>query len=213
MPTTILLIRHGETAWNRERIFRGVYDIPLNENGRAQARQVGQALKDREIQAAYSSPLSRAMETGQIALEYQGIEVESHPSFIDFNYGEWTGLADGVVAEKWTNEHALWVTAPHQAHPPSGDSLPEVFERTFGTLTELAQNHPDQTIALFAHRVVNKLLILGMLGLSLERFPFIRQDNCCLNQFQYTANDYIVVTLNDVNHIKRAGAALLEEDF
>jgi len=68
MSTTILLIRHGETAWNREKIFRGVYDIPLNENGRDQARQVARALKGREIHAAYSSPLSRAIETAQIAL-------------------------------------------------------------------------------------------------------------------------------------------------
>jgi len=213
MPTTILLIRHGETAWNREKIFRGIYDIPLNENGRAQAGQVGQALKGREIHTAYSSPLSRAMETAQIALEYQGVEVKSHPGLIDFNFGEWTGLADSVAAEKWPKEHALWVSAPHQAHPPGGDTLSQVSKRAFGTLAELAQKHLDQTIALFAHRVVNKLLVLGMLTLSLERFPFIRQDNCCLNEFLGTGNDYIVVTLNDVNHIKQAGAILLEEDF
>ncbi|MEA2008169.1 MAG: histidine phosphatase family protein [Chloroflexota bacterium] len=213
MPATILLIRHGETAWNREKIFRGVYDIPLNENGRAQARQVAQALAGREIDAAYSSPLSRAMETAQIALKSHGVEVESHPGLIDFNYGAWTGLADSVVAEKWPQAHALWGSAPHRATPPSGDSLPHVFQRTFGTLAELVQKHPDQTIAIFAHRVVNKLLILGMLTLGLERFPFIRQDNCCLNEFQYTGSDYIVIALNDVNHIKRSGAALLEEDF
>ena len=63
MSTTLLLIRHGETAWNREQIFRGVYDIPLNENGRAQARHLAEALAKREIDAAYSSPLSRAQET------------------------------------------------------------------------------------------------------------------------------------------------------
>ena len=213
MSTTILLIRHGETAWNREKIFRGVYDIPLNENGRDQARQVARALKGREIHAAYSSPLSRAIETAQIALKFHGIKVKSHPSLIDFNYGEWTGLADGVVAEKWPQAHALWIAAPWQAHPPSGDSLSQVFERAFGTLAELIQKHPGQTIAIFAHRVVNKLLVLGMLTLGLERFPFIRQDNCCLNEFLYTGSDYIAIALNNVNHIKRGGAALLKEDF
>jgi len=101
-----------------------------------------------------------------------------------------------VVAEKWPQAHALWIAAPWQAHPPggdslsqvferafgSGDSLSQVFERAFGTLAELIQKHPGQTIAIFAHRVVNKLLVLGMLTLGLERFPFIRQDNCCLER-------------------------------
>jgi probable phosphoglycerate mutase len=213
MSTTIMLIRHGETAWNRKKIFRGVYDIPLNENGRAQAGHLAQALAGRRIDAAYSSPLSRAMETAQIALEPHGIEALVHEGLTDFNYGEWTGLQDEVVARRWPQEHARWLAEPHKAHPPGGDTLQELFERAFASLEEMAQEHAGQTVALFAHRVVNKLLVLGVLTLGLERFPFIRQDNCCVNEFERTAAGYVVVSLNDTAHIRRAGTDLLKADF
>ena len=213
MSTTILLVRHGETAWNREKIFRGVHDVPLNENGRAQARHLARALASRRVDVAYSSPLSRARETAEIALAPHGIEALAHPGLADFNYGLWTGLRDDVVAQKWPEEHARWTTEPHLAHPPEGDTLRTVFERAFGCVEALVRQHEGRTVALFAHRVVNKLLVLGMLGLGLARFPYIRQDNCCVNEFEWAAGEYVVVSLNDVSHVRRAGAALLKEDF
>jgi broad specificity phosphatase PhoE len=213
MPTTLLLIRHGETAWNREKLFRGVYDIPLNENGRAQASQLAKALTHREIDAAFSSPLSRAMETARIVLEPHGVEAAVSEGLRDFNYGEWTGLRDDIVASRWPEEHSRWMIEPHKARPLGGDTLQEAFARAFGALEEIVENHEGYTLALFAHRVVNKLLILGMLTLGLERFPFIRQDNCCVNEFEWTEKGYIVISLNDTTHIRQAGADLLKADF
>ena len=213
MSTTILLIRHGETAWNREKIFRGVHDIPLNENGRAQARHLAQALAARLIHAAYSSPLSRALETAQIVLEPHGIDAVVHQELTDFNYGRWTGLQEAEVAQRWPEEHGRWLAAPQTVRPTDGDTLQEVYERALGALEGLAQQHEGQTVALFAHRVVNKLLVLGMLTLGVERFPFVRQDNCCLNEFVCTEAGYVVVSLNDTSHLLRAGAELLQADF
>lgn len=213
MSTTILLVRHGETDWNRAKIFRGVYDIPLNENGRAQAGRLAQALAWRSIDVAYSSPLARARETAQIALEPHGIEAAVHEGLKDFNYGQWTGLQDEVVASKWPQEHARWTAKPHAVRPPGGNTLPEVFDKALESVEEMARQHAGQTIALFAHRVVNKLLILGMLNLGPERFAFIRQDNCCVNEFKRTARGYVVVSLNDVGHMRQAGVELLTADF
>jgi broad specificity phosphatase PhoE len=213
MPTTILLIRHGETAWNREKIFRGVYDVPLNENGRAQAGHLAEALASRRIDVAYSSPLSRARETARIVLEPHGMAAAVHEGLRDFNYGEWTGLREEQVASKWPEEHARWLAEPHKARPPGGDTLQEVFDRAFASLEEVARQHAGETLALFAHRVVNKLLILGMLTLGAERFPFIRQDNCCVNEFERTAKGYVLVSLNDTAHIRQVGTQLLKADF
>ncbi len=213
MSTSILLIRHGETAWNRGKIFRGMYDIPLNENGRIQARHLAKALALRQIDAAYTSPLSRSRETAQIVLESHGIEAIVHEGLKDFNYGQWTGLEEGEVARRWPEEHTHWIITPHEIRPPDGDTLQEVFDRAFGAVEEIAQKHDGQTVALFAHRVVNKLLVLGMLTLGVERFPFIRQDNCCLNEFERTEKGYIVISLNDTNHIRQSGTDLLKADF
>lgn len=213
MPTTILLIRHGETAWNREKIFRGVYDIPLNDNGRTQAHHLARALAWRRIDAAYTSPLSRARETAQIVLEPHGIEAVVHAGLKDINYGEWTGLQDEVVADTWPAEHAHWTTRPHQVHLPGGDTLREIFDRAWACVEEIVDRHDGQTVALFAHRVVNKLLILGMLTIGLERFPFIRQDNCSINEFERTEKGYVVISLNVTTHIQQRGTGLLKADF
>ena len=213
MPTTIVLVRHGETAWNREKIFRGVYDISLNENGRAQAGHLAKALAWRDIDVAYSSPLSRATETAQLVLAPHGIEAAVREDLRDFNYGRWTGLKDEAVARKWPQEHTLWTAAPHEIRPPGGDTLQEVFDRAVACVEEIAQKHAGQTVALFAHRVVNKLLILGMLTLGLEHFPFVRQDNCCVNEFEWAAKGYTVISLNDTSHIRQTGTALLKADF
>ena len=213
MSTNILLVRHGETAWNRGQIFRGVHDVPLNDNGRAQARLLGAAAAWRTIDAAYTSPLSRAVETGQLMLEPHGVEAIVHEGLTDFNYGDWTGIEDAAVAEKWPKERAQWGSAPHTLRVPGGDTLQDVYDKAFACLEEVAQKHDGQTIALFAHRVVNKLLVLAVLGLGLDRFPLIRQDNCALDHFERTDQGYVIICLNDTSHLRQGGAEVLEVDF
>ncbi len=139
MSTKILLVRHGETPWNRDRIFRGTYDVPLNENGKEQARLAAQALKDIKLNAAYASPLSRAMETASIVANPHGIPPIIHDGFIDMDYGEWTGKEDSEVARLWPDEHAAWSVAPHSVRPPGGTTLKEVFNKAFNAMGELAE--------------------------------------------------------------------------
>jgi broad specificity phosphatase PhoE len=213
MSTTILLVRHGETDWNREKIFRGVYDVPLNDNGRHQAQLAAKALSSYKIDAGYTSPLSRAAETASTVLVAHDIQAQPDEGLLDINYGDWTGKPDSEVAKRWPVEHAAWNTHPHEAQIPKGDTLKKVFVRSFAAMEEIAQRHDGQTVALFAHRVVNKLLILGALGLSLERFPFIIQGNCCINKFTRVEGGYLIECLNDTSHLRRAGADVLEEDF
>jgi alpha-ribazole phosphatase/probable phosphoglycerate mutase len=213
MSTLIILIRHGETAWNREKIFRGLCDIPLNKNGRLQAGHLSVALASRSIEVAYSSPLRRAMETATLVLEPHGVPVAVHEGLKDFDYGEWTGLADSEVADKWPLEHQRWLLEPHHAKPPGGDTLERILDAASASLESIVRKHAGQTIALFSHRVVNKLLILSMLGLGVQRFPFIRQDNCCVNEFERIERGYVVLSLNDTGHIRSAGTDLLKADF
>ena len=213
MSTRILIIRHGETAWNRGKIFRGTYDIPLNENGKKQARLTAEALKDMDIDAAYASPLSRAKESAEIVTECHGISPVTHDGFMDLDYGEWTGKEDSEVAKLWPNEHEAWTTNAHSVRPPGGTTLKEVFDKSFTAMEELAEEHDGETIAIFAHRVVNKLLIIGALSLGLERFPFIIQGNCCINEIERLKGGYLIQSINDVSHIKNAGTALLKTDF
>ena len=213
MSTTFLIIRHGETAWNRGEIFRGTYDVPLNENGKQQARLAAHPLACLEISAAYTSPLSRAKASAEIVAESHGISPVIHEGFIDMDYGEWTGKEDSEVAKHWPNEHAAWITRPHTVRPPGGTTLQEVFKRSFTAMEELAERHDGETIAIFSHRVVNKLLLIGALSLGLERFPFILQGNCCINEIERIPSGYLIRSINNVSHIKSAGVDLLQADF
>ena len=207
--TTILIIRHGETDWNRRKIFRGAHDIPLNDNGRAQAGRLAGALPRPD--AVYSSPLSRARETAEIALAAGVAPIHTHPGLLDIDYGEWTGIEDGEVRERRPEEHAARSSTPHLVRPVGGESLVEVSSRAMAAVEAITAKHAGMVIALVAHRVVNKVLTLGMLGLGLDRFPYIRQDNCCISEFEAVADAYVMVSLNDTAHMRDTD--VLTQDF
>ena len=187
--------------------------MPLNENGRRQAELLGGKLQGVQIDAAYVSPLGRAVETAEIALKAAGTQAVVDERLKDFCYGQWTGLAEDEVGRRWPRELAEWQERPGSARVPGGDKLGEVFERAFGAMEEWGAKHEGQTVAIFAHRVVNKLLVVGALGLGLERFGFIRQDNCCVDEFERTADGYVIVSLNDTSHLRGGQAELLHDDF
>lgn len=213
MKSTLLLIRHGETDWNKNKTFRGIYDVPLNENGRSQANLLRAVLKDLDIRAIYSSPLKRAVETAKIACGNLNIEINIEEGLIDFNYGDWTGIDEETVSQRWPEEYNQWRNNPHLARPPLGTTLQELSERAFPVMEDIARRHQGATAVIFAHRVVNKVLTLKTLGLGLDRFNYILQDNCCLNIFDRVGRGYILKLLNDTCHLKRAGVDLLVEDF
>ena len=109
--TKIILIRHGETDWNREQVFRGRIDVALNEVGLTQARAVQDSLKDTEIDGIYSSPLSRAFATASIVGENRNAAVRVEEGFIDIDFGAWQGLSHREVKEEYKDLYETWLTA------------------------------------------------------------------------------------------------------
>jgi broad specificity phosphatase PhoE len=91
MTTSIYLARHGQTAWNKEEIFRGRTDVPLDETGLRQAELAGEYFKGMEIHAIYSSPLSRALETAQKIAQSHNIKVQPLQGILDMSFGRWEG--------------------------------------------------------------------------------------------------------------------------
>ncbi len=213
METTILLIRHGETSWNRKKIFRGTHDVPLNNNGLKQTELLAKSIRSRSLDFAYSSPLKRAAETASIVLEGRNITFEKDDGLLDFNFGKWTGLSEKEVSEKWTEEYHLWKTQPESLRVPGGNTLQEVYDTAYQAMEALVFANKGKTIALFSHRVVNKLLVLATLGLGVKRFPYIRQDNCCLNELKKNDSGYVIYTLNNTCHLIQGNVDVLQADF
>jgi broad specificity phosphatase PhoE len=207
----VYLVRHGQTAWNVGEIFRGRADIPLDETGRQEVHLAGETLKDESLHAVYSSPLSRSMETAENIAKFHDISVTPLDAIIDVSYGEWEGLGNQEVQQKYPDLHALWLTEPHKVLFPGGESLDEVRSRTMAALEDLLVKHQDENFALVAHRVPNKVICCALLGLDNSHFWRIQQDTASTNLFVYRNGQWIISYLNDTSYLRSLGKEALAD--
>lgn len=201
--TYIILVRHGQTEWNRVERFRGRADVPLNETGLAQAEATGRRVAAEWTPVAvYSSPLSRAVKTAEAIARHFDLPVQIHNGLADIDYGQWQGLTPDEAQERWPDIHHAWYTAPHTARIPGGETLDDLRARGLAAVNELAARHAGQTIVLVGHTVINRIILLGVLGLGNERFWRLRQDTCAINVFAAEGGDFTLVSLNDTCHLR-----------
>jgi broad specificity phosphatase PhoE len=207
--TRLILVRHGQTEWNRVERFRGRADVPLNATGLAQAEATGRRVADEwKPVAIYSSPLSRAVKTAEAIAAHFDLSVQIYPGLVDMDYGQWQGLTPDEAKERWPDIHHAWHNAPHTAHIPGGETLDALRARAMETVSELAARHAGQTIVLVGHTVINRIILLGVLGLGNERFWHLRQDTCAINLFEadVQTGDFSLVSLNDTCHLRTHSA-------
>jgi probable phosphoglycerate mutase len=211
--TRIVLVRHGQTEWNRVERFRGRADVPLNETGLAQAEATGQRVAvdlspsgEWRPMAVYSSPLSRAVKTAEAIARRLDLAVQIHARIADIDYGQWQGLTPDEVRERWPEIHHAWYNAPQTARIPGGETLDEIRVRAMKAVGEIATRHAEQTVALVSHTVVNRVILLAILGLGNDRFWRLGQDTCAINVFEADAQagDFTLVSLNDTCHLRGA---------
>jgi alpha-ribazole phosphatase len=211
--TQILLVRHGQTQWNKEEIFRGMIDVPLNESGKREASLAAEALKDKPIKAVYSSPLSRAKETATAIAARHGLDVKVLDGLGDICFGEWQGNSHKAVREQYADLYRTWVEEPHTVTFPDGESLQEVESRVVEVVKKTVRNHPDETIVMVSHRVVNRALICGLVGIELSRFWQIGQDTAAINRVAWKRGRFILACLNDTCHLHSMVQERVKVDF
>jgi len=208
--TEIILARHGETEWNVAEVFRGRIDVDLNETGTKQAELLAEYLSDLKIDAIYSSPLKRALETTETIANYHKLDVEIAPGLIDLDYGKWQGLPHQEVKDKYRELYAEWINSPHKVKMPSGESLDDVRKRATGVVDNVIARH-EGSVVLVSHRVVNKVLICALLGLDNSHFWSIRQDTCGITTFSYENDRFILTKHNDTSYLKPLHKAPLSD--
>lgn len=200
--TRIILVRHGQTPWNKDKIFRGSRDIPLNDQGREEARLAGEWLKGEDIHAAYCSPLSRARDTGEAVARHHGLPVANLPGLTDLCYGDWEGLPLSEVKVQYADLYRQWEAAPHTVRFPNGETLDEVKARSLAAVAEVLRRHPEQTVLMAAHRAVNKVLIAAFIGLDNSHFWRLGQDTTAVNYFHWANGVWHIMSLNDTCHLR-----------
>ena len=200
---TILLVRHGQTEWNRVERFRGRIDIELNATGLEQARKTASRIhKLWQPAAIFSSPLKRATQTAQMIAELQNLQVESDPALMDIDYGDWQGLTPDDARARWPEQIELWYEHPERAQIPGGESLIEVQTRAMARVASIRTDYPNRTVALVSHTVVNRLILLGILGLGSDHFWRLKQDPCAINLIESNDQGFTLCTMNDTCHLE-----------
>jgi broad specificity phosphatase PhoE len=149
LPTTLVLIRHGETDWNRENRFQGHADPPLNDAGRAQARALAAELGNQSFAALYTSPLRRAAETAAILASELGVEPVSDEALEEVDVGSWSGLTRDQVEERFPDGYARWLEYGHGWD--DGETYEELGGRVVAGLLNIGARHPDEALLAVTH--------------------------------------------------------------
>lgn len=211
--TQIYLVRHGQTQWNREEIFRGTADIPLNESGIREAHLAAESLKERAIKAVFSSPLARAKQTAEAIAGLHGLEVRIIEGLKDLCFGEWQGVSHQAVLERYPELFRQWLREPHRVTFPGGESLGAIQSRAVEAVKKVVLKHPEETIVMVSHRVVNRALICGLVGIDLSRFWQIGQDTTAINLLTWKHGRFILTCLNDTCHLREVDQERVKVDF
>ncbi len=198
----LLLVRHGQTVWNVDAVYRGRSDVPLSPHGRVQAECLGRRLAREEITAIYTSPLVRASETAEAIGSLSGVEPVVDPDLIDLDCGEWEGLTDDEVRTKYPDLRNIWLSSPHLVCLPGGESLADVSARVSRVLDRVCSG--EGTVVLVSHRVVHKVAVCALLGLDNARFWDIMIDLAGVTEFQCSRRRRVLVRHNDTGHLARA---------
>jgi broad specificity phosphatase PhoE len=197
----LILARHGETVWNIEKIYRGRTDVDLDEVGIKQAELLGKYLTNYGIEAIYSSPLKRALDTANAIARYQNIDVQIAESLLDFDYGEWQRLPELEVERLYPALLSEWYNNPHKVRMPGGESLEDVRKRAIEIVNDVISTYQG-SVVLVSHRVVNKVLICSLLGLDNSHFWNIKQDVGGVTIFDYIDGRFVLTRHNDTSYLK-----------
>lgn len=199
--TRVIVIRHGETEWNKTGKWQGHEDSPLTDNGLEQAHAAAKQLQRYPVNAIYSSDLGRAMQTARIIATPHNLEVQSDSRIRERRLGIFQGLTLQEMKQRYPVE-----TKRHQSEDstyslPGGESKQQQFDRCVCCFNELAENHPQQTIAIVTHGGVVNCLFKYVMGLPLEKPRNYILFNTAINIFSYTDGEWGLHTFGDINHL------------
>ncbi|NEO79083.1 histidine phosphatase family protein [Moorena sp. SIO4G3] len=187
----LLLVRHGETDWNRASRFQGQIDVPLNDNGRKQGQQAAEFLKDIPIDLAVSSPMLRPKETAEIILQsHPNVNLQLDDGLREISHGLWEGKLESEITQEYGELLNQWKVAPETVQMPEGENLQDVLERAMPSWNGIVQSATASgsgfmTGLVVAHDAINKVVLCDILGLSPALIWNIKQGNGAVSVIDY----------------------------
>jgi phosphoserine phosphatase len=202
-----LLIRHGETDWNRAGKFQGQIDVPLNEYGRSQAILAAEFLKTIEIDFGFTSPMLRPKETAEIIIkDRQGLTLIEDADLREIGHGLWEGKFEAEIESEYPGELKRWHSHPESVQMPEGENLQDVWDRATAAWHQILTKvgNETQTGIVVAHDATNKVLLCYLLGLGLADIWKIKQGNGAVTVIDYPEGiegQPVIQALNITSHL------------
>ena len=197
----LLLVRHGETAWNATGWFQGQMDIGLNVATERQAVAVAERLASEEIHAIYASDLRRAYDTAVMIAARHPVAVQADPRLREINFGAWQGLTYAHMQEQDPEGLAAWNADRANRCPPGGESLSDVASRLTSLLDEVRLRNVDQTVVLVSHGGTVRLVLCLLLGHPLSAYWQFEVDNTAIAEVELQDRGPVLIRWNDVHHL------------
>ena len=200
----IILVRHGETDWNREGRFQGQIDIPLNERGKEQAKKASEYLEEIKFTKAFSSSMQRPYETAQIILTKQNkIPINKIENLVEISHGLWEGKLEEEIKKGWPKMLENWHSKPESVIMPEGESIKQVSDRAISAWNDICESQENNdTTLIVAHDAVNKTLICEILGLDYANIWMIKQGNGGISIIDiFEDKNNVLCALNITTHL------------
>ncbi len=201
--TTLILVRHGETTANVTGIWQGSQDAPLTERGEAQVRATalyfGEWAKTRRFDALHVSPLPRAQSTAAGIAAATGLAPIIDPGLAEFHLGDWEGRSFVDLRDS-EDLWGRWKTDPRFA-PPNGESPYTFYLRAVAALSEIAAQHPGETVIIVTHGGLIANVLSGWLGDGPGSWRDWEAHNCAISVIEQTEEGWRGVKVNDISHL------------
>jgi 2,3-bisphosphoglycerate-dependent phosphoglycerate mutase len=213
--TEILLIRHGETAWNAVKRLQGYLDIPLNEEGLRQASLLGKVLRDEPLDAIFSSDLHRAYQTAMAVALPRGMTVQVDRGLRERCYGAFEGMLYAEISGRYPEAYRAWQARDLDYRFPAGvhvaETLNEFAERSVATILRIASSANYRRIALVSHGGVLESAYRAAQGLGFDHARDFDIFNASINRFVLQNGKLKMVEWGDVAHLESADGKALDE--
>ncbi len=201
--TEIIIIRHGETEWNKTGRFQGHSDVPLSAEGRAQAAALGKNLVVDHVDAIYASDLTRAMETAAPLAQRFGLEVISDPLLRELNFGSWEGRNFNDVNAENPDAMKTFYNDPERVNIPDSEPFPEFQRRVARRVREIVAQERGKRIVIVSHGASIRILFADILSMPIRSIWHVSQLNTAVNKIRFEDDGFAVVTLmNDTSHLR-----------
>lgn len=200
--TQLILVRHGETLWNRERRMQGQQDSPLSDTGMHQARRLGQRLADLSFSELYSSDLGRAYATARSVAEVTGHEIAVDTRLRERHFGVFEGLTADEIASRFPVEYDGLKSRDPAYVIPGGESARQFRDRCLAVLEDIAERHPGATVVVVTHGLVLDIAYREAHAIALGAPRPVPLLNASLNVFRYDNRRWHCDTWGDVSHLQ-----------